>query len=171
MYYHPEWQRTFISDLLHYLSKINSKDMNNIKGINMMFITHSPFILSDIPNANIIRLKDGKVEKDRTQTFGANVYDLLHNDFFMTKGFMGECAKQQIETVIDRIRNKDKFNNEEIKDIERIIEIIGEPFYKRELKRMLLSRGDVKDYKIFELEEEVKKLKQEKEMENVKNIN
>jgi predicted ATP-binding protein involved in virulence len=169
MYYHPEWQRTFISDLLHYLSKINPKDMNNIKGINMMFITHSPFILSDIPNANIIRLKDGKVEKDTIQTFGANVYDLLHNDFFMKKGFMGECAKQKVKAVIDRIRSKDKFSNEEIEDIKKNIEIIGDPFYKRELKRMLLSRGDTKDYEIFELEEKIKKIKEEKELQNAKN--
>ncbi|KAA6314072.1 hypothetical protein EZS27_035257 [termite gut metagenome] len=98
MYYHPEWQRTYIHDLLDYMRKINPKDIKNIKGINVIFVTHSPFILSDIPNSNIVRLEKGKVKKynEGEKTFGANIHDLLASEFFMKKGFMGEFAKQKI---------------------------------------------------------------------------
>jgi hypothetical protein len=167
MYYHPEWQRTFLSELLSYLSKIQPKDMDNIKGISMIFVTHSPFILSDIPNVNIIRLNDGKLEdKETKQTFGANIYDLLTNDFFMKNGFIGKFARQKIEEVICKINSDSSIEKKDAEEIEKIIDIIGDPFYKGELKRMLLRRTDMQELGIFELEEKIKKLKENKKKEN-----
>jgi beta-glucosidase/6-phospho-beta-glucosidase/beta-galactosidase len=140
--------------------------MNKIKGINMIFVTHSPFILSDIPNANIIKLNGGKLYGEMTQTFGANVYDLLANDFFMKNGFIGEFARQKIEEVIYKINSNNSIEKKDAEDIEKIIDIIGDPFYKGELKRMLLRRTDMQELGIFELEEKIKKLKENKKQEN-----
>lgn len=121
-YFHPELQREFISKLLDYISKMNKNHFNNIKGINMLFATHSPFILSDIPKQNILRLEDGKPsDKEFSQTFAANIHELLHNDFFLENGFMGDFAKDRINEVIDFLRNK-KWINERKEIEERINE-------------------------------------------------
>ena len=62
LYSHPEYQRTFVADLLDRLSwlQINYP----IKSINILLVTHSPFILSDIPKSNILYLKEGKAVTD-----------------------------------------------------------------------------------------------------------
>jgi len=102
LYFHPEFQRVFISDLLSYIGRVSVANIDKIEGINICFATHSPFILSDIPNQNILRLVDGKPEPyiKSEKTFGANVHDLLANDFFMKNGFIGELAKHQVEKLI-----------------------------------------------------------------------
>ena len=63
-------QRTFINNVLRYLKQI---PLPNIFGINFLFITHSPFILSDIPSKNILRIKNGSIDNDKpfTETFGS----------------------------------------------------------------------------------------------------
>lgn len=139
LYYHPEWQRTYLYDLLEYLKKMDPRNLNNFKGINITFITHSPFILSDIPAQNVLRLEDGK-PSDKTfgQTFGANIHQLLHNDFYLENGFIGEFAKSKIEEVVDFLRMKKwesdvkniqerislTDNEEDIKDLNIQLEII-----------------------------------------------
>jgi hypothetical protein len=108
LYYHPEWQRTYIADLIDYIGKINPENLKHIKGVNITFLTHSPYILSDIPDTYILKLLKGSPvpHKDGESTFGANIHDLLANDFFMRNGFMGEWAKRQIEETIKYLNLK-----------------------------------------------------------------
>ncbi|MDC8103439.1 hypothetical protein MTQ00_02705 [Chryseobacterium sp. B21-037] len=95
LYYHPELQRTFIKDLLDYIRKIDFEDryFDCIPNINIVFITHSPFILSDISKENILFLTLDKSKKaiskqEAKQTFAANTHEMLTSGFFMehTKG-------------------------------------------------------------------------------------
>jgi len=102
LYYHPDLQRTFINDLLE---RINNIKFNEKLGLNFIFITHSPFILSDIPSANILFLDDVGMPKsiqyfEDLETFGANIHDLLKDSFFLNKGAMGEFAKNTINNTI-----------------------------------------------------------------------
>lgn len=62
LYYHPEMQREYLSFLLKMISKL---PLENIDAINVCFITHSPFILSDIPNRYILFLDEQGVPKKR----------------------------------------------------------------------------------------------------------
>lgn len=134
LYFHPDMQRTFIRDLLAYSGHIT---LNELLGINIQFITHSPFILSDIPAQNILRLnlnEEGKSEPQPIieQTFGANIHDLLANEFFLDKGFMGDFAKEKIQTTINWL-NSDRRDIKESDLHLKIIELVGEPILKRKL--------------------------------------
>jgi len=161
---HPEWQRKYLYYILQTL-----KDFKNIK-INIIFATHSPFILSDIPKENIIFLKDGKNVSDEVEidTFGANIHTLLSHAFFMEEGLIGEFAKEKIDEVIKFLNDENsKIKNKE--EAKYIINMIGEPF----LQFKLLEKYELKysnskskiDTRIKILEEEIKRLK------NVKNKN
>lgn len=137
LYYHPEWQRTFLHDLLDYIRKINFKDIERIEGINILIATHSPFILSDIPHTHILRLREGKedtIEVDE-KTFGANIYDLLQNDFFMKNGFIGDVAKEHIQSAIRHMQNESRSNDYPwtAKKMKSFINLIGEPLLRNSL--------------------------------------
>jgi hypothetical protein len=96
LYFHPEFQRRFLNDLLHILSGMN---LGNIKGINILLLTHSPFILSDIPAPNVIKLDDGKLREQKTLTFAGNIHQMLMNSFFMSST-TGDFARYQYEAII-----------------------------------------------------------------------
>ena len=101
MYYHPELQRKYLSYLLRMIGKLS---LIKIEAINICLVTHSPYILSDIPEFYTLRLEEGSPKPDDSKTFGANIHDLLHNEFFMKNGFMGEFAQDKLNEVIDSLR-------------------------------------------------------------------
>ncbi len=100
LYAHPEMQKRYIQLLLENIDKLK-EELNKIQGLNFIFITHSPFILSDIPKQNILFLDNGKPQDyKRMNTFGANITDLLSDSFFINDGLMGDFAKGKIEDTI-----------------------------------------------------------------------
>jgi len=170
LYFHPDLQRTFISELLAGIKRLPLK---HIEGINLLLATHSPFILSDIPAQNVLRLKDGEPQPyDPTQqTFGANIHDLLANDFFLKDGFMGEFAKGKINDLINFLtfdhkkeiseHNLKPTNNWSHGQVKNFIELIGEPLLKYDLKEMYLTQfySDIEIDKEIELLQRIKILK------------
>ncbi len=99
LYFHPDMQRTFISYLLKYLERV---ELANIYELNFCFVTHSPFILSDIPSENILFLKkkgDKKEKEVALKTFGANIHELLMDGFFMEQT-LGGFALQQVQDIL-----------------------------------------------------------------------
>jgi hypothetical protein len=70
-----------------------------------MIVTHSPFVLSDIPVQNILFLKKNgeKASKEGMASFGANIHTMLVNSFFLKGGAMGEFAKETILKMIDQV--------------------------------------------------------------------
>ena len=103
LYFHPEMQRDFINDLLEMLK--NNDYINKLDALNFIFITHSPFILSDVTDNNLLKLdKNARPFSENKKTFGANLYDLLHDGFFMEDGFIGKFAEKKIKQIIDIIK-------------------------------------------------------------------
>lgn len=145
LYYHPEWQRTYIADLINYIGKINSENLKHVRGLNITFLTHSPYILSDIPDTYVLKLLKGSPEsqKEEEKTFGSNIHDLLANDFFMKNGFMGEFARTQIDKLINEIKPLDHISKQEYEQkFKRRIEIIGEPFIQAKVLELVASKTD-----------------------------
>jgi uncharacterized protein YkuJ len=87
LYFHPEYQRKLLKSII---DGIRNNQLETLK-INILFLTHSPFILSDIPSQNILKLDEGFVKNDivSENTFGANIHDLLANEFFFKRWFYG----------------------------------------------------------------------------------
>jgi predicted ATPase len=106
LYFHPEFQRRFVKDLLKTISNLK---IPHIKGINILMLTHSPFILSDIPVSNVLRLENGKVNNDDTLTFAGNIHQMLASSFFMdsTTGDFSNYQCQEIIKFYDKVRDPD----------------------------------------------------------------
>ncbi len=143
LYFHPNFQRRFIYELILGISELNLKHIQNI---NIVFCTHSPFILSDIPSSNIIRLDKGiqLAQNKFPETFGANIHELLANDFFLQKGFIGEFANQSIKKLImyleaiisqkEQEQTQRQIKNQWSKDdVKGFIDLLGEPLIRNSL--------------------------------------
>ena len=180
---HPEWQRKFINFMHNILSVLIDEKMFDF--IHCIPITHSPFLLSDIPKQNIIFLdtyeEDEEVKSEKhkignckvvnglngkEETFGQNIHTLLSDSFFMEDGLMGEFAKNKIQEIIDFLN--DKKNIEEIstrqEHIKKVIESVGEPFLKKKLLEMYYRRFKdeaLKDDRRDELIAEKKRIEME----------
>lgn len=143
--FHPEWKKKYINAILKCLPIILDATVD--KKLQIIFTTHDPLTLSDIPNNNVVYLKkdkkSGKTKilkgPERPQkSFGANITDLLADSFFIEDGLIGDFAKSKIIDVIDFLNNRESKikTNEEAK---QIIEIIDEPLMKNKLLEMYFN--------------------------------
>ena len=165
---HPEWQRKYIYELSNTFFNLN-------KNIHFITMSHSPFLLSDIPKQNIIFLdtdENGNCKvvnglKEKKQTFGANIHTLLSDSFFMEDGLIGKFAQNKIQEVINFLKGKVSIIKS-ANEAKKIIDIIGEPFLKMQIEDLYNKKFP----ETLELDEQIKKLKQELgRLENAKNRN
>lgn len=159
LYFHPDMQRTFIDHLLFNLRNIA---LDDIRGVNFIFITHSPFILSDIPISNILFLNGiDEMDFDMSNTFGANIHDLLKHNFFLKDGYMGEFVKKKIVSLVNFLSMKeDETNNNWGEEKARkFINIVGEPIIKERLVYLFEKKFISKNRQ--SLERQIEKLQQE----------
>lgn len=140
LYFHPEMQRAYVKTIL---TGIEALKLETIRGINICFVTHSPFILSDIPNCNILFLgKNGKPDPKaaETKTFGGNIHSLLSHSFFLENGLIGSFAKEKIEDCIQQLNELNPTQDPgQINEIKSIISLIGEPFVRDKLFDMFYA--------------------------------
>lgn len=138
LYFHPEMQRQYTNIMLKTLKSVH---FSNIRGVNIMMVTHSPFVLSDIPDSNVLCLGvgDGLV----TKTLGGNIMEMLSNSFFM-KNSIGDVIKEEIASIVD-MYNKVVREDIDVREDYRhnlvrfryICKNIGDAFYKNMLTNMV----------------------------------
>mgnify|MGYP000652508126 FL=1 len=166
--FHPEYQRQFVYNLINTIRRLK---LNTYCAYNIIIATHSPFILSDIPKSNILYLEKGRA-KDKSlfeNPFGANINDILKQSFFLDKGFVGEFAKDKINSLLDYLTLGRKGSWTEDSSME-FINMIEDIFMKQQLMSLYRSniKSDTTEIEIKRLENEIKKLKKQ---ENEKNPN
>lgn len=137
LYFHPEYQRSFIYSLINLLEHSSIDD--KIKDVNILIVTHSPFILSDIPKSNVLFLKDGEPVTDMQEnTFGANIHSMLTNGFFLPSLPVGEFAHDKINRMFESF-NSVKIDRESYIERNRLysdIARVGEPYLREQLMRL-----------------------------------
>ncbi|WP_282123610.1 AAA family ATPase [Algibacter mikhailovii] len=144
--YHPSWKKSYIKTIIDFsVSFFSELDAN----VQIVFTTHDPLSLSDIPNSNVTYLhKESETRilsfnsvNRPTASFAANVNDLLGHSFFLEDLLIGDFARQKIDEVIEWInKNKDvglDYNRGEIINIKKIIAQIEEPVLRNKLTEMI----------------------------------
>lgn len=153
--WHPEWQRKMVYFIKDFFDKCNSGYKN------IIFTTHSPFILSDMPVNNVVMLyRDfsgmSQIYPNTPNSFCANIHDLFNNNFFFNNcnGIctIGEFAQRHIKDIkneIIDIKNMFQNNNfynytdyylrDKIVNLYKQIMLISEPVIRKSLERALFE--------------------------------
>jgi GTPase SAR1 family protein len=158
--FHLEWQRRYIDALVQVLPLIFGKK----RPLQIIFTTHSPVSLSDIPRDNVVFLEKKETEEskekskekgnapedkeyivkvvdDPIETFGANIHAIVRNGFFLKKeGAMGEFAKKKITKLITELKELKNISDEKIEAYRRRIAMVDEPILRQGLDRLLMEK-------------------------------
>lgn len=137
---HPKFQLMLINMLI---DSIKSLGLTHVLSVNIILATHSPFVLSDIPSSNILCMEDGKpkdvFEKDN-ESFCANVYDILNNQFFMNR-FVGDFANKKLEELIGVVNQRNIDTSERIR-LMKEVEKIGDTYIRKLILKKLTEKND-----------------------------
>lgn len=147
--YHPEWQRQFVSRLLSFLHALHEKYKRRGENINfqLLLTTHSPILLSDIPVmcTNYLLKEEGnrhvRLLNDRHETFGANIYDLYKDSFFIQGGLIGAYAYEKILTLRKEIEDEQEWKKERAEELTRRVDMIGDKVIRHYLLTLIEERN------------------------------
>lgn len=142
---HPSVQRNLVYDFIRFCERC-TEDTD----VQIIFASHSPTLLSDIPKGNVCFLPcknsgNDSQEEDITNlqnTFGANIFDLYRLAFNQKDGTAGSFATSKIQVLLDKVKNL--LSNGRIKrtgylfskEDRKLIELIGDPLVSRYLRYM-----------------------------------
>ena len=93
LHLHPEWQRSFID----YMNKFFRENKLSVK-FQFIIATHSPFVLSDIVEEQIVFINQDEKKSNDNNTFGANIYDIFEKGFFLENS-IGKCSENYIQEL------------------------------------------------------------------------
>lgn len=152
---HPNWQKDVLSLLHNMLPALLPG-----KKIQLILTSHSPIICSDLPKENILFLQKSKETGEavvldssgQQNTFGANIYNLYKNTFFIEGLPMGSFANKEISKILYKIK-KGNAGEETL----ATIEIIGDTIIRQRLKDLYYQKANKKE-KLSYLKREIEKL-------------
>lgn len=148
---HLEWSRNLIDTIVEQLDEIKIDICDGFTGLGLdwfnvsvqiIFTTHSPFLISDLNRNSIIALekKSGKLkQKKDVCSFAQNLQRIISNEFFISDCY-GAFAQKKIKEIIDKLNGKDDLEKEKLIEIESVIKEIGEPLLRDKLMSMYISK-------------------------------
>nr|WP_294992763.1 hypothetical protein [uncultured Sediminibacterium sp.] len=165
--FHITWKKKYVKALLSTLPYFFD-ELENKPNLEIIFTTHDPITLSDLPNTNVIyieksgqnnssRILDLNNERRPLKTFGANISDLIADSFFIEESLIGNFVFDKIQNTIKWLNDKD--NIESNTYYKTLIKMIDEPIIQRKLAEMY----DAKTNDNFQLEiidAQIKKLEE-----------
>ncbi len=107
LYLHPEWQRTFIHELIELI-----KSQNSTTTVQIILSSHSPLIIGDLLPEDIVTLK---VDNGRTQVkpslgFGTKLSDFYLEGMHLDSTY-GEHSKRKLEKLLYAKMNNKTLNS------------------------------------------------------------
>lgn len=133
---HLEWSRKLIDNFIEFLKR---KGQREDVSLQLVFTTHSPYMLSDIKPGNVIMLEknqetgysEGKVLQN---TFAKNIQEIMKEN--LIDNIYGDFALAKINSMIDRLNGEEKQEGNEDEKLLREIHLISEPILRNKLLEM-----------------------------------
>lgn len=136
LYFHPDFQRTLVD---YFLTQIERTKLKNIKGIQLIYVTHSPFILTDLLERNVMYLSKDVKQRPGKSTFAANIYDLLDDHFYLTET-IGDVALRQLQKIITLYNDDNNSHRDQFCELEpffdKLKDQIADDYLKEDYTRM-----------------------------------
>ena len=144
---HLEWSRSLINFLVNYINEINK-----IGGMNfqLIFATHSPYMLSDIKPGNVIMIEknqetgysEGKVLQN---TFAKNIQEIMKEN--LIDNIYGDFALAKINSMIERLNGEEEQEGNE-EELLKEIHLISEPILRNKLLEMYDKKYNTSEFSI-----------------------
>ena len=174
---HLEWSRRLIKILINNLSEI-LEDEGKGREIQLIFTTHSPYMLSDIKPGNVIMLEknqdtgcsEGKVLQN---TFAKNIQEIMKEN--LIDNIYGDFALAKINSMIERLNGEEEQEGNE-EELLKEIHLISEPILRNKLLDMYDKKYNTSEFSIekqlqkLNLNEEQRQRVREIIEENIRNI-
>ena len=153
---HLEWSRKLINILIKNLSEIlETEGMEN--KIQLIFTTHSPYMLSDIKPENVIMIEknqetgysEGKVLQN---TFAKNIQEIMKEN--LIDNIYGDFALAKINSMIERLNGEEEQEGNE-EELLKEIHLISEPILRNKLLEMYDKKYNTSE---FSIEKQLQKL-------------
>ena len=137
--FHSEYQRLFVANLLQSLKDNKVTESVNV---NVVLTTHSPFVLSDIPQNNILYLENGEYTREQmnVKTFASNINELLAESFFLNGGFVGEFASQVVNDLANFLSGEGHERRWDMDSADQLIETVGDDVVKIQLRKLFIRK-------------------------------
>ena len=153
---HLEWSRRLIKILINNLSEI-LEDEGKGRRIQLIFTTHSPYMLSDIKPGNVIMLEknqetgysEGKVLQN---TFAKNIQEIMKDN--LIDNIYGDFALAKINSMIERLNGEEEQEGNE-EELLKEIHLISEPILRNKLLDMYDKKYNTSE---FNIEKQLQKL-------------
>ena len=153
---HLEWSRRLIKILIDNLSEI-LEDEGKGRKIQLIFTTHSPYMLSDIKPGNVIMIEknqetgysEGKVLQN---TFAKNIQEIMKEN--LIDNIYGDFALAKINSMIERLNEKEEHEGNE-EELLKEIHLISEPILRNKLLEMYDKKYNTSE---FSIEKQLQKL-------------
>ena len=153
---HLEWSRKLIKILIDNLSEI-LKDEGKGREIQLIFTTHSPYMLSDIKPGNVIMIEknqetgysEGKVLQN---TFAKNIQEIMKEN--LIDNIYGDFALTKINSMIERLNGEEEQEGNE-EELLKEIHLISEPILRNKLLEMYDKKYNTSE---FSIEKQLQKL-------------
>ena len=136
--FHPLWKKKYLYILANTLPYF-FEQYRDIESLQLIFTTHDPLTLSDLPNNNVtyLTLEEDSIRilgrAERRPTFGANITDLLADSFFIDDALVGDFAQHKIQSVVEWLNSIDK---DDAAKYLQVIEMIDEPVVRQKFSEM-----------------------------------
>ena len=144
---HLEWSRSLINFLVNYINEIDK--MGGMK-FQLIFTTHSPYMLSDIKPGNVIMLEknqemgysEGKVLQN---TFAKNIQEIMKEN--LIDNIYGDFALAKINSMIERLNGEEEHEGNE-EELLKEIHLISEPILRNKLLEMYDKKYNTSEFSV-----------------------
>lgn len=130
---HLEWSRKLIGEYIKFVNNHSSQD----KKIQLIFTTHSPYMLSDIKPGNVIMLEKDKSGQSKANvlenTFAKNIQEIMKEN--LIEKVYGDFALDKINSLIADLQD-DELSEDTDGIIKKQIQLISEPILRNKLLEM-----------------------------------
>lgn len=132
---HLEWSRKLIDNFIEFLKR---KRQREDVSLQLVFTTHSPYMLSDIKPGNVIMLeknqKTGYSEVEILEnTFAKNIQEIMKEN--LIDNIYGDFALEKINSMINRLNDEEE-QGENKEKLLKEIHLISEPILRNKLLEM-----------------------------------
>ncbi len=138
---HPSLQRDLVWNVVWFFESFFADAK-----VHVVFGSHTPLLLSDVPVRNVCFLDEGLVSAHGArcrmplppgETFGANVIDLYSESFALKSGTMGRFSERKLNSLLTRLAEEiEKGCSRSVQEVfslaeRQTIALLGDPVVRR----------------------------------------